>query len=209
MATSRRPSSSSVGANSLAPRPWPSGGRLRGTGARPLRRRDRRRRRHPPQRERELQRSWREGAGRDPGVVRAGRTGIRSRRSKLREAVAASNSGADRSPDARLRVQRDPRRRRDGVFREGPRRRHGAADVRAGGRSRQAHGRSRRRGRGDEEPRARSRADVGEGGRAGFVYICNPNNPTGTLHGAKAIEEFVTDTLRRDPHVTILIDEAH
>ena len=44
---------------------------------------------------------------------------------------------------------------------------------------------------------------------AGFVYICNPNNPTGTLHGAKAIEEFVTDTLRRDPHVTILIDEAY
>ncbi len=44
---------------------------------------------------------------------------------------------------------------------------------------------------------------------AGFVYICNPNNPTGTLHGAKAIEEFVADTLRRDPHVTILIDEAY
>jgi histidinol-phosphate aminotransferase len=44
---------------------------------------------------------------------------------------------------------------------------------------------------------------------AGFVYICNPNNPTGTLHGAKAIEEFVSDTLRRDPHVTILIDEAY
>jgi histidinol-phosphate aminotransferase len=44
---------------------------------------------------------------------------------------------------------------------------------------------------------------------AGFVYICNPNNPTGTLHGARAIEEFVTDTLRRDPNVTILIDEAY
>jgi histidinol-phosphate aminotransferase len=44
---------------------------------------------------------------------------------------------------------------------------------------------------------------------AGLVYICNPNNPTGTLHGAKAIEEFVTNTLRRDPRVTILIDEAY
>jgi len=44
---------------------------------------------------------------------------------------------------------------------------------------------------------------------AGFIYVCNPNNPTGTLHGAKAIEEFVTAALQREPAVTILIDEAY
>ena len=27
---------------------------------------------------------------------------------------------------------------------------------------------------------------------AGLIYICNPNNPTGTLHGGKAMEEFIT-----------------
>jgi histidinol-phosphate aminotransferase len=44
---------------------------------------------------------------------------------------------------------------------------------------------------------------------AGFLYVCNPNNPTGTLLGAKAIEDFVTAALNRDPNVTVLIDEAY
>src|SRR5262245_33477687 len=44
---------------------------------------------------------------------------------------------------------------------------------------------------------------------AGLIYICNPNNPTGTLHGAKAVEEFITAALKREPKVTILIDEAY
>jgi histidinol-phosphate aminotransferase len=44
---------------------------------------------------------------------------------------------------------------------------------------------------------------------AGLIYICNPNNPTGTLHGAKPIEEFVAAALKREPKVTILIDEAY
>jgi histidinol-phosphate aminotransferase len=40
----------------------------------------------------------------------------------------------------------------------------------------------------------------------GLVYICNPNNPTGTLTRRQAIEEF----LRRLPAtVYVLIDEAH
>jgi histidinol-phosphate aminotransferase len=40
----------------------------------------------------------------------------------------------------------------------------------------------------------------------GLVYICNPNNPTGTLTRRQAIEEF----LRRLPSdVRVLIDEAH
>jgi histidinol-phosphate aminotransferase len=44
---------------------------------------------------------------------------------------------------------------------------------------------------------------------AGLVYVCNPNNPTGTLHGAKAIEEFVSAVLAKEPRATILIDEAY
>jgi histidinol-phosphate aminotransferase len=44
---------------------------------------------------------------------------------------------------------------------------------------------------------------------AGLVYICNPNNPTGTLHGAKAIDDFMNAALGRDPDVTIVIDEAY
>jgi histidinol-phosphate aminotransferase len=44
---------------------------------------------------------------------------------------------------------------------------------------------------------------------AGLFYICNPNNPTATLHGASAIEQFVGDVLKREPNATILIDEAY
>ncbi len=44
---------------------------------------------------------------------------------------------------------------------------------------------------------------------AGLVYICNPNNPTGTVHGAAAIEALVAGVLRVEPGATILIDEAY
>jgi histidinol-phosphate aminotransferase len=44
---------------------------------------------------------------------------------------------------------------------------------------------------------------------AGLLYACNPNNPTATLHGASAIEQFVGDVLKREPTATILIDEAY
>jgi histidinol-phosphate aminotransferase len=44
---------------------------------------------------------------------------------------------------------------------------------------------------------------------AGLIYICNPNNPTGTVHGASEIEAFVTAALRTEPKATILIDEAY
>ena len=44
---------------------------------------------------------------------------------------------------------------------------------------------------------------------AGLVYVCNPNNPTATLHGASAIEQFVDDLLKREPKATVLIDEAY
>ena len=40
----------------------------------------------------------------------------------------------------------------------------------------------------------------------GLVYICNPNNPTGTLTSRAGIEAFVR---RLPPTVRVLIDEAH
>ena len=44
---------------------------------------------------------------------------------------------------------------------------------------------------------------------AGLVFLNNPNNPTGTLHGARAVSEFVARVLRESPQTTILIDEAY
>jgi histidinol-phosphate aminotransferase len=44
---------------------------------------------------------------------------------------------------------------------------------------------------------------------AGLIYVCNPNNPTATLHGSRAIEDFVNAALAQEPNATILIDEAY
>lgn len=44
---------------------------------------------------------------------------------------------------------------------------------------------------------------------AGLVYVCNPNNPTGTVHSPEAIEAFVRRVLRESPTTKILIDEAY
>jgi histidinol-phosphate aminotransferase len=44
---------------------------------------------------------------------------------------------------------------------------------------------------------------------AGLIFVCNPNNPTGTVHGAADIEAFVTAALKTEPKATILIDEAY
>jgi histidinol-phosphate aminotransferase len=44
---------------------------------------------------------------------------------------------------------------------------------------------------------------------AGLIYLCNPNNPTGTLHGGTAIQEFVAEVGRHEPRATILVDEAY
>ncbi len=44
---------------------------------------------------------------------------------------------------------------------------------------------------------------------AGLVFFCNPNNPTGALHPAKAVAEFVTRVRRESPDTAILIDEAY
>lgn len=44
---------------------------------------------------------------------------------------------------------------------------------------------------------------------AGLVFLCNPNNPTGTVHGAGAVQDFVRRVLRASPETTVLIDEAY
>lgn len=44
---------------------------------------------------------------------------------------------------------------------------------------------------------------------AGLVFLCNPNNPTGHVHGKAAVERFITAVLAADPEVVILVDEAY
>jgi len=44
---------------------------------------------------------------------------------------------------------------------------------------------------------------------AGLVYLCNPNNPTGTINSAKEISDFVAEVRKISPTTAILIDEAY
>ncbi|MDH5235875.1 MAG: aminotransferase class I/II-fold pyridoxal phosphate-dependent enzyme [Gemmatimonadota bacterium] len=44
---------------------------------------------------------------------------------------------------------------------------------------------------------------------AGLVFLCNPNNPTGHVHGKAAVTAFVEAALQADPEVIVLIDEAY
>ena len=44
---------------------------------------------------------------------------------------------------------------------------------------------------------------------AGLLYFCNPNNPTGTVHGPDAVEHFVRRVMREAPDTLIHIDEAY
>jgi histidinol-phosphate aminotransferase len=50
-------------------------------------------------------------------------------------------------------------------------------------------------------------ADAARG--AGIVYLCNPNNPTATVHGADAVRQFVDKVVRTSPTTMVLIDEAY
>jgi histidinol-phosphate aminotransferase len=44
---------------------------------------------------------------------------------------------------------------------------------------------------------------------AGLIFLCNPNNPTGTVHGAATIADFVARVVKASPETMILIDEAY
>ena len=46
-------------------------------------------------------------------------------------------------------------------------------------------------------------------GGAGLVFLCNPNNPTATVHSAKAVADFVARVNEVSPATTILVDEAY
>ena len=43
----------------------------------------------------------------------------------------------------------------------------------------------------------------------GLVFLNNPNNPTATVHGIKAVTEFVEGLQRTSPATAVLIDEAY
>lgn len=44
---------------------------------------------------------------------------------------------------------------------------------------------------------------------AGLVYLCNPNNPTATVHSKADVTAFIESVLRASPQTTILVDEAY
>jgi histidinol-phosphate aminotransferase len=44
---------------------------------------------------------------------------------------------------------------------------------------------------------------------AGLVFLNNPNNPTATVHGLKAVTDFVERVHRISPDTVILVDEAY
>jgi len=44
---------------------------------------------------------------------------------------------------------------------------------------------------------------------AGLVFLCNPNNPTGTVHGAEPVRSFLARVGRASPETMILVDEAY
>ena len=50
-------------------------------------------------------------------------------------------------------------------------------------------------------------ADASKG--AGLVFVCNPNNPTATVHPVSAIAEFVKKVRATSPNTAIHIDEAY
>ncbi len=50
---------------------------------------------------------------------------------------------------------------------------------------------------------------AGAGRGAGLVYLCNPNNPTGTVHSASDVRDFIGKLQASSPETTVLVDEAY
>lgn len=52
-------------------------------------------------------------------------------------------------------------------------------------------------------------AMLSESANAGIVYVCNPNNPTATVHSGRDMRAFVNDVTKRAPRAIVLVDEAY
>ena len=44
---------------------------------------------------------------------------------------------------------------------------------------------------------------------AGLVFLCNPNNPTATVHPARAVADFIARVNKVSPTTIVLVDEAY
>lgn len=44
---------------------------------------------------------------------------------------------------------------------------------------------------------------------SGLVFLCNPNNPTGTVHSLADVTDFVNFVKKESPYTAILLDEAY
>ena len=44
---------------------------------------------------------------------------------------------------------------------------------------------------------------------SGLVFLCNPNNPTATVHGQAAIKDFIAEAHKRSPQTVVMLDEAY
>jgi len=44
---------------------------------------------------------------------------------------------------------------------------------------------------------------------AGVIYVCNPNNPTATVHGGADVRTFIEAVHKTSPDALILVDEAY
>jgi histidinol-phosphate aminotransferase len=44
---------------------------------------------------------------------------------------------------------------------------------------------------------------------AGLLYVCNPNNPTGSIVSGAAVSEFVAQVRKANPEAYVLMDEAY
>ncbi|MGE5357581.1 MAG: pyridoxal phosphate-dependent aminotransferase [Bacteroidales bacterium] len=44
---------------------------------------------------------------------------------------------------------------------------------------------------------------------SGLVFVCNPNNPTGSVHGGKTIADVIARIRKASPSTIVLVDEAY